>query len=476
MTIKAEGNETSMDFFFNPKGIAVIGATTNPLKGGNSIVKNLLVGFKGPIYPINPRYEAIEGLPCYPSVSGAPDPVDLAIIFIPAEQVPKAVAECATRGIKGVMIESSGFAETGPGGENLQQALLDLARATGIRLWGPNCMGLVDAVNHYYFSFMLSKVLKKGFIPGAVSLVVQSGMLSAGFLVDIMTNNIMGINKVCSIGNKIDVNECDLLPWLLQDERTNVVGLYLESITNGRRFIDICRESRKPIVVLKGGRSAKGAEAAMSHTASLAGNHRIIQGALAQAGVIEATDFREMMDLCRTLAVAPPIPNDRPGRIAVLTFSGGAGIVFADFIEEMGLTVADLSETTKTTLGRIFPEWMPPSNPVDLFPAIEHHIGDAVSVVKGSLEAVVADPAVDAVILHVFASSFRDRMSFEGIAHLIKTTGKPIFVWLLGEREEVFRIQQEARDLDIPAFFEINRAVECMAAVFKNVKRITSDR
>lgn len=459
-----------MDFFFNPKGIAVIGATTNALKGGNSIVRNLMVGFKGGIYPINPRYESIEGLPCYSSVSSVPDPVDMAIIFVPAKHVPGAVAECAARGIKGVMIESSGFAETGAHGENLQQSLMDLSRETGIRLWGPNCMGLVDAVNSRYFSFMLSTILKKGFFPGKVSLVVQSGMLSAGFLVDIMTNGIMGINKVCSIGNKIDVNECDLLPWLIADEHTSVVGLYLESIINGRRFIDICRESPKPIVVLKGGRSAKGAQAAMSHTASLAGNHQIIRGALAQAGVVEATDFRELMDLCRSLAVAPKVPKDRPGRIGVLTFSGGAGIVFADFIEEMGLTVAELSETTKTILAGIFPEWMPPSNPVDLFPAIEHHVGDAINVVKGSLEAVVADPAVDAVMLHVFASSFRDRLSLEGVAQLIKSSGKPIFIWLLGERDEAFRIQNEARDLGIPAFSEISRAVECMAAVFRNCK------
>ena len=459
-----------MDFFFNPKGIAVIGATTNPLKGGNSIVKNLLVGFKGPIYPINPRYESIEGLTCYPSVSTLPDPVDMAIIFVPATHVPRAVADCASRGIKGVMIESSGFAETGAGGENLQQALIDLSKATGIRLWGPNCMGMVDAVNHFYFSFMLSKILKKGFHKGTVSLIVQSGMLSAGFLVDIMTNSIMGINKVCSIGNKIDVNECDLLPWLIEDADTKVVGLYLESIINGRRFIDICRESPKPIVILKGGRSAKGAEAAMSHTASLAGNHQIIRGALAQAGVFEAADFRELMDLCRTLATAPPVPEDSTGRIAVLTFSGGAGIVFSDFIEEMGLTVADLSPSTKSTLARIFPDWMPPSNPVDLFPAIEHHVGDAGSVVKGCLEAVMADPAVDGVLLHVFASSFRDRVSFETINRLIKSTGKPVCIWLLGERDEAFKIQNEARDLDVPAFSEISRTVECMAALFKKRK------
>ena len=462
-----EGNARNMDFFFNPKGIAVIGATTNPAKGGNSIVRNLLLGYKGPIYPINPRYETIEGLPCYPSVTAVPDPVEMAIVFVPAIHVPQAVADCAARGIKGVMIESSGFAEIGAQGQNLQQPMLQLVKETGIRLWGPNCMGLVDAVNSHYFSFMLSGLLKKGFTPGTVSMIVQSGMLSAGFLIDIMTNCVMGISKVCSIGNKIDVNECDILPWLFQDKNTNVIGLYLESIVQGRRFIDICRESPKPIVLLKGGRSAKGAQAAMSHTASLAGNHRIIRGAMSQAGIIEATDFRELMDLCRALAVAPPIAEGHPGRVAVLTFSGGAGIVFADFIEEMGLAVAELSDSTKAALSKIFPEWMPPSNPVDLFPAIEHHVSDDVNVVEGSLEAVMADPAVDGILLHVFATPLRERVPFEKLARMIKETGKPVFIWLLGERDVAFQVQKEARDWGVPVFQDISRAVQCMAEVFK---------
>jgi acetate---CoA ligase (ADP-forming) len=456
-----------MDFFFNPKGIAVIGATTNPVKGGNSIVKNLLVGFPGPIYPINPRYESVEGLRCYPSVKDVPDPVDMAIVYVPGTQVPGAVADCAARGLKGAMIEASGFAEIGDQGQHLNESLIQIAKDTGIRLWGPNCMGLVDAVKHHYFTFMFSGLLKKGFFPGRVSMIVQSGMLSAGFLVDIMTNNIMGINKICSIGNKIDVNECDLLPWLIEDEDTSVIGLYLESIIEGRRFIDICRQSTKPIVLLKGGRTSKGAQAAISHTASLAGNHEIIRGAMAQAGIIEATDFRELMDLCRSLALAPAIPKDRPGRVAVLTFSGGAGIVFADFIEEMGLTVADLSDTTKAALEKIFPEWMPPSNPVDMFPAIEHHAGDDLNVSELTLQAVIADPAVDAILLHIFASSVRDRASFETIVRLVKETKKPVFLWLLGERDLAFKILTEARDCGIPIFTDISRAVQCMAEAFR---------
>ena len=202
-----------MDFFFEPRGVAVIGATPNPLKGGNAILKNLLLGYRGGIYPVNPRYREIDGLPCYPSVSAVPGPVDLAIVFVPAPLVPAAVEDCAAKGVRGVMIESGGFAETGPEGAKLQRELTRIAARTGIRIWGPNCMGLVDVVHSHIFSFMDPRAQEQGFIPGSVSLVVQSGMLSAIFLIDIMSNATMGVSKVCSVGNKVDVNECDLLEY-----------------------------------------------------------------------------------------------------------------------------------------------------------------------------------------------------------------------------------------------------------------------
>ena len=196
-----------MEFFFNPKGIALIGATTKSARGGFSILTNLLNGFAGKIYPVNPRYSSIEGLTCYQSVLDVPDPVDLAIVFVPAPMVPKVIQECAVRKIPGVMIESGGFSETGDDGKKLQNMLRQISHETGIRLWGPNCMGLVDAVKRHVFSFVSPTIWDFGLIPGDVSLIVQSGMLSAGFLIDTMTHGTMGISKVCSIGNKVDVEE-----------------------------------------------------------------------------------------------------------------------------------------------------------------------------------------------------------------------------------------------------------------------------
>lgn len=452
-----------MEFFFKPQGIAVVGASANPIKGGYFILNNLIKGFKGGIYPVNPAYPEIDGLPCYPSVLQVPDPVDLAIIFVPARFVPAVVRECAQRGIRGVMIESGGFAESSEQGKQLQDSIVEICRETGIRIWGPNCMGLVDAVRGLVFSFVLPAIWEKGLDPGNVSLVVQSGMLSAGFLIDIMSNGVMGISKACSIGNKADVSECDILEYLIDDADTGVIGLYLESIPDGRRFIDLCRHADKPIVVLRGGKSRKGAEAAMSHTASLAGNGAVVSGALAQVGVVEAHDFKQLMDLCRSLADYPQITPEDTRRVAILTMSGAGGIVSSDFIEEKDLTVADLSTGTLETLQKIYPDWMPVSNPVDLWPAVELH-GRKKAYTK-AFEAVLTDPGVDAVLFHGFVGGDAFGPNLSNLVEMAGRAGIPIFGWVMGKRTAAHKLQIEAKKLGLPVFGELYRAVECMAAV-----------
>ncbi len=456
-----------MDFFFKPQSVAVIGATPNPIKGGNAIIKNLITCFKGKIYPVNPKYREIEGLTCYSSLTDIPASVDLAIVFVPARQVPSAIEECIVKKIPGVMIESGGFAEAGPEGQVLQQKLAAMVRKSGIRLWGPNCMGLVDAVNKNVFSFMSAEAVKKGFAAGSVSLIVQSGMLSASFLVDIMSNGIMGVSKVCSIGNKIDVNESDLLDYFINDPDTGVIGLYLESISSGRRFMELCRKCPKPIVVLKGGKSPKGAEAAMSHTASLASNHRVLASVLAQAGVFEANDFKQMMDLCRSLAAYPQRPAGT-GRVALLTFSGASGIVAADFMDKMDLSVAELASQTKSDLQKLFPVWMPATNPVDIWPAMEKNIGTDVDVYHESLKAVLADSGVDAVLLITFPGNALISLDLADIAAQSGVARKPVFVLLMGLRDEAFRLQKEAMSLGVPVFQELYRMVECLDTVFRS--------
>ncbi|MEE4265768.1 MAG: CoA-binding protein [Desulfobacteraceae bacterium] len=454
-----------MEFFFKPRGVAIVGASANPVKGGHFILKNVMKGFNGGIYPVNPGYEEIEGLPCYPTITEVPDPVDLAIVFVPGPGVPAIVRKCAERGIRGVMIESAGFAEAGDSGTQLQEQLIAIRNETGIRIWGPNCMGLVDAVNKQVFSFVLPSIWEGGLTTGDVSLVVQSGMLSAGFLIDIMTHGTMGISKACSIGNKADVDECDILEYLTGDPETGVIGLYLESIRNGRRFVDLARGAKKPIVVLRGGKSRTGARAAVSHTASLAGNSAVASGAMAQSGVVEAHDFKQMMDLCRSVSDYPVIPSKGGGRIAILTMSGAAGILSSDFIEPMGLSVADLSEDTVGALMQVYPNWMPVSNPVDLWPAIE--LNGRKKVYQTAFQAVCADPNVDGVLFHSFVGGIASETDMTDLAAIARSAGKPLFGWVMGKRDEVHQFRLHTKELGVPVFPELYRAVECMAAVFK---------
>ncbi len=422
-----------MEYFFKPKGIALVGATTNPNKGAFSIWRNLKTGFKGTIYPINPRYTEMDGQPCYSSVRDVPDPVELAIVFVPAPMVPAVVRDCADRGIPGVIIESAGFAETGEGGKKLQDELIAIVRESPIRIWGPNCMGVVDAVARHVFSFVSPTIWDDGLPPGDVSLVVQSGMLSGGFLIDLMSHGIMGISKVCSIGNKVDVDECDLLEYLIEDGDTHAIALYIESVTDGRRFLQACRKSGKPIVLLQGGRSEKGAAAAMSHTASLAGDGAVLSGAMDQAGVVRADDFNQMMDLARSLAVYPEPLKRKSGRVAVVTFSGAGGIVSADFLDRYGLELADLCEKSRTILEGVYPEWMPVANPIDLWPAIER---SGIEKAYGeSIRAVCDDPGVDAVLFHIFLGGLALKFNLQNAMEAVRAAGKPAFFWLLGKKD-----------------------------------------
>ena len=459
-----------MNFFFEPRGIAIVGATSNTFKGGYAIVKNLKMGFKGEIYPVNPRYDEIEDFACYSSILNVPDPVDLAIIFVPAPLVPDVIRECVERGIKGAMIESGGFAETGEEGKSLQDALKQIVQETGIRLWGPNCMGLVDAVNEHVFSFVAPSIWNDGLTKGDVSLIVQSGMLSGGFLIDTMSHGVMGVNKVCSIGNKVDVDECELLEYLVGDPTTKAVGLYLESVPDGRRFMDICGGSRKPIVVIKGAKSAHGARAALSHTAGLSGSGRIMSGALSQAGVVEASDFKQMMDLCRALAMFPDLPAESQGRVAVITYSGAGGILSSDFMDRMGLELAEISQITRQTMKQLYPDWMPVMNPFDLWPAVERH--GAERVYFEAVRAVCADPNVDAILLHSFIGGFAFSPDVAAMAKEARAAGKPVFCWLLGKCDEAREFHIHAQQCGIPVYRELYRTIECMAAVFTRKKAL----
>jgi len=449
-----------MNFFFNPDGVAIIGASDNPMKGGYHILNNISGGYKGRIYPVNPSHDSILGMNCYPDISSIPHDFDLAIYFIPAIFLPSVIEECAKKNVRGIIIESAGFAEVGEEGIKLQEKCSALARKYKIRLWGPNCMGLLDGHSRHVFSFMYSDLWKTLMVPGNVSMVVQSGMLSAIFLMMILEKGGMGVSKICSIGNKSDVNETDLLEYLIDDPLTGVIGLYAESITDVRRFMKLCRSTKKPVVVLKGGRSPSGARAAVSHTASLAGNYAIMKHAFKQSGVIPAYDFNELMDLLRGFSKTGHSKNG--GGTAIISFSGGGGIVTADFLHDFDLPLASLSEETLRSIKKVFPVWMDPSNPVDIWPAVEKN--GIETVYSTVIDAVMHDSAVDSLIVHVFSGRC-DSSVFRPLSRLKEELGKPVIAWLLGTGDSSSEFKRDLEDMGIPVFEEMSRGVRFLQAV-----------
>jgi acyl-CoA synthetase (NDP forming) len=456
-----------MDFFFEPNGIAVVGATPEPYHGGQHLVTNLILGYKGPIYPVNPKYHEVLGLKCYPKVSEIEGPLDLALIFVPAKVVPQVLEDCVIKGVRGAIVESSGFAEVGPEGKSLQNLCLAIARKGRMRIWGPNCMGLIDTLKRYAFSFIIPEAWKEMINPGHISLIVQSGLLSAGFITTLMADKSLGLAKVCSIGNKSDIEETELLEYLLKDSDTKVIALYLESFVNGRRFFELAISSDKPIVVLKGGKSPLSAEASASHTASLAGNYDLIKGVLRQAGVHQADDFFEMVDIARALEKDFHLPQTKHGkpRIAILSYSGASGIVTTDHMEKYGLTLACLSSQTQKRLEELSPPWMPVKNPVDYYPAMEKH--GPVLAYKHAIEALHDDPGVDGMIVHLFAGFGIWLLDMREILAGINKSRKPILFWLIGPekgREPTRLALEEER---WPTFNEIHRTVKVMASLFE---------
>ena len=448
-----------MKTFFDPASIAVIGATPRENSLGSQLLVNLSLGFTGSVYPVNPNYTEIRSLPCFPTAENIPGPVDLALVIVPAPSVPEAIAACGRKGIRRVIIESAGFAETGPAGRALQERCLAVARKAGIRLWGRNCMGLVDIPRKFFFTFMHPNIHRDGLIAGRISMVVQSGMLSAGFLADLMSERAVGIAKACSIGNKMDIDECDVLEYLLEDEETDAIALYLESIVRGRRFLELADRARKPIVLLKGGKSRSGAKAALSHTSSLAGNARLQDSLLSLAGVTLARDFHQMMEVTRALAMIGHTP--KRCRTAILTFSGGAGILSCDLVEQHGLSVADLSASTIKELANIFPDWMPAENPVDLFPAFAGK--GALAAYVGAFNALVKDPKVDVLFMHFFVGLYPNYEKLKNFKAAADREGKVLIIWVIGRRDALRAFKREAQECGIPAHGELFRAVECLA-------------
>ncbi|MDA8434185.1 MAG: CoA-binding protein [Nitrospiraceae bacterium] len=349
----------ALDPLFAPRSIALIGASHSEMKLGGVVMKNLL-GFNGMLYPVNPKYDELMGVKAFAEVSDIPQPVDLALILRPAQEVPGILKEFRGKA-KCVIVMSSGFAEVGETG--LQDEVRRIGEEAGFRIVGPNCMGLYNPHRKLDTFFLPPSRLHRP-KRGNVAVISQSGAILS-CLLGAMKEARAGVSKAIGYGNAVDVAESDLFEYLVGDDKTEVVVSYVESVRDGRRFVQSARElsERKPLLVLKSGKGASGQAAAFSHTGRLAGRYEVFHSIAAQWGIREVADFDELLDAAKALAYQRPSAG---GRVCIITNGGGSGVLAADECMRQGLQVPSIAEEIRDRLHHLFPDFFVVNNPVDL--------------------------------------------------------------------------------------------------------------
>lgn len=442
--------------FFHPRGIAVIGASHDPIKLGFGVARNLTQsGYPGAIHLVNPRGGALMGHQVHRDVASVPDPVDLAVIVVPAAAVPSAVQACGARGIHAAIIASGGFREVGAEGAALEAQVAELARSLGVRLVGPNCIGLLDTHLPLDTTFLAPPPPAAG----DVAFVSHSGAICAA-VIDWASGQGFGLSRLVSLGNQTDVCETDVLAPVASDAHTKVLTLYLEGIRDGRRFVaEAGRVTRdKPVVALKVGRFAAGQRAVASHTGALAGQEAAYNAAFARAGVIRAETNEEMFDWARALAWCPlPLRRD----IAVLTNAGGPGVVAADAVEALGLPLASLGDATVARMRAVLPTAASVHNPVDMLASA----GPA--EYAECLAALLDDDSVGGVMVIMPPPPTHSAESVcEALVPVIRASNKPVVVTLMGENL-VRKASEVLRAARIPDYRFPERAASALATLVR---------
>jgi len=445
-----------LEMFFKPKSIALIGASKEQGKLGHDILKNIIqYGYKGEVYPVNPKADEVLGRKCYKNVAEIPGEVEMAVVVIPAKFVLQAIEECGQKGVKGAVIISAGFKEIGGEGANLEKQLVDIAKKYKMRLWGPNCLGFIDTYSNLNASFANGMPIK-----GSIAFLSQSGALGTAIL-DWAQAEEIGFSKFVSMGNKADVDESDFLEDWDADENTRVITAYLENVKDGPRFMEIARKvtKRTPVVIVKGGSSSAGARAASSHTGSLAGLEAAYDASFKQTGIIRVPSLEDLFDLARGFAFQP-LPKGR--RTAIVTNAGGPGIIAADACEKTGLKMASLDPQTIEYLRTNLPPAANIYNPVDV-------LGDArAPLYRLALEAVLKDPNVDAVIVILTPQTPTEpEKTAEIIIELGKKYKKPILCSFMGEAT-VSTGSKILNENKFPVYLFPDRAAQVLATMAKH--------
>jgi acetyltransferase len=453
--------EPTLRPFFDPSGIVIVGASAAPTKLGFGVARNLAQsGYTGAIHFVNPRGGRLLERPVYAALADVPDPVDLAVLIVPAPAMPATLDQAGRRGIRAAIIVSGGFRETGPAGAALEDDCLRVARDYDMRLIGPNCVGLLDTHRPLDTTFLPPP----GPTPGDVAFISHSGAICAA-VIDWARGQGFGLSHLVSLGNQIDVRETDVLSAVAADDHTRVITLYLEGISDGRRFVHAARNvtRRKPIIALKVGRFAAGQRAVASHTGALAGQESAFNAAFRRAGVIRANTSEELFDWARALAWCPlPAGPD----VAVLTNAGGPGVTAADALESHGLRLATLRPATEAALRAILPADAGTRNPVDMLAAAT--AGQYVE----ALRLLLDDPGVHSVMVIVPPPPLE---SAGGIARalipIIYAATKPVVIALMGERmiQEAVEYFRAAR---VPEYRFPERAAAALAVLVERAESV----
>ncbi len=442
---------------FKPRSVAIIGASTQPGKIGHSVVENLINGkYEGKIYPINPNASEILGLKVYPSILEVPGPVDAAVITIPAKFVRDAAEECGKKGVKGLIVITSGFSETG--NHELEDELVETARQYGMRILGPNIVGTLsnsDSMNASFAPFLP--------LVGKAALVSQSGALLIAIDASTYSRRV-GFDKLISIGNMSDVNFADTVAWLNHDKNTTAISLYIEGFKEGRSFIEVCRKAQKPIVALKSGVSAHGAAAAASHTGSLAGAAKVYGAAFKQAGVVEASDLDNLFDRTLALSLQPPMRGDN---LLIITNGGGVGVLATDAAERYNIPLKFAPSDVQEELKKHMPAFGSAKNPVDItgMAGTEWY--------ADSLRFAIAHPWVDGVVVLYCETAMTDPLEIaKGIKQALDEAGvkdKPVTVSFVGG-EKSNNAMKWLLENSIPAYGAPDVAINAIAALREYAK------
>jgi acetyl coenzyme A synthetase (ADP forming)-like protein len=445
-----------LDMFFNPRSVAVIGASRTPGKLGYAVLSNVVrYGYQGAVYPINPKAGEIMGLKCYPTVLLAPDPIDLAIFVIPSRHVAGALVECGEKGIKGAVIISAGFRETGTEGWQRERELVAVARRYGMRLIGPNCLGIIDTVSSLNASFASAMPLR-----GNMAFMSQSGALCTSVLDMALTGGV-GFSRFVSLGNKADADEITFIEAWADDPHTQVIMAYLEGIEDGPRFMRVSRQvsREKPIIAIKSGTTSAGSRAVSSHTGTLAGSERAYEAAFRQSGVIRAGSVQDLFDFALAFAHQPLLPNDQ---VAIVTNAGGPGIMAADACERAGLHLAPFEAETMRAVRGLLPGAASVLNPVDM-------LGDALADRYGLvLREIVRDPNVGGVLVILTPQAMTQvEETARKVGELSRQCNKPIFGCFMG-RQTVDPGIHLLQQYGVPNYPVPERAVAALAAMMRH--------